>query len=395
MEVCHLTNALSKPGSTVRPWCCVMHHGNWVPNTTAGGSANGGLFWQNPQYYFTLLEVDSETANSRKTCSFVLSLMQKHQRRRGVNLAIALHIYPDLRVLRPVLCSPNYSTRREVVLRGSLPPGRYIIISSTVEANQKGAFLLRVLTEQGNAATPSRKPQPDSLPYSFPHEAALPSPKSIKQLFKKHCSKGLCKPVQLHNLLNEALQAGVLAGSENYLVLEHCKSLVVLMDVSLKSNVMSVTCHSQGNARLNWPDFQALWDKIRRWTDIFLIFDINKTNHLEYKEVGPALKKAELLVASHDDIRSRGPVLLPGAAVTLMGQDSLSMTYFCRWLLQARQAATLQSTSSSGSQTRSHKQTLVDSEEGNPILDGHAVGIRSGSSEVHPGEKTSVETILT
>jgi len=59
----------------------------------------------------------------------------------------------DLRVLRPVLCCPNYSTRREVVLRGALPPGRYIIISSTAVANQKGAFLLRVLTEQGNAAT--------------------------------------------------------------------------------------------------------------------------------------------------------------------------------------------------------------------------------------------------
>ncbi|XP_056296397.1 calpain-9 [Pseudoliparis swirei] len=298
MEVCHLINALSKPGSTMRPWCCVMHHGNWVPNTTAGGSANGGMFWQNPQYYFTLSEVDSGTANSHKNCSFVLSLMQKHQRRRGVNLAIALHIYPanskntylspeDLRVLRPVLCCPNYSTRREVVLRGSLPPGRYIIISSTAVANQKGAFLLRVLTEQGNAATLSRKPQLDSLPlteYSFPHEAALPSPKSIKQLFKKHCSnKGLCKPVHLHNLLNEALQGGVLAGSEKYLVLEHCKSLVVLMD-------------SQGNARLNWPDFQALWDKIRRWTDIFLIFDINKTHHLEYKEVAPALKKAGIMV---------------------------------------------------------------------------------------------------
>lgn len=58
----------------------------------------------------------------------------------------------DLSVLRPVLCSPHYSSRREVVLRGSLPPGRYIIIPSTAEPNKQGAFLLRVLTEQGNAA---------------------------------------------------------------------------------------------------------------------------------------------------------------------------------------------------------------------------------------------------
>lgn len=58
----------------------------------------------------------------------------------------------DLQAFRPVLFL-NYSMRREVVLRGSLPPGRYIIVPSTAEPNQPGAFLLRVLTEQGNAAT--------------------------------------------------------------------------------------------------------------------------------------------------------------------------------------------------------------------------------------------------
>lgn len=55
-------------------------------------------------------------------------------------------------MLRPVCCSPAYSSRREVVLRSSLPPGSYIIIPSTAEPNQQGQFLLRVLTEQGNKA---------------------------------------------------------------------------------------------------------------------------------------------------------------------------------------------------------------------------------------------------
>ncbi|XP_054458701.1 calpain-3 [Anoplopoma fimbria] len=297
MEVCHLTKGLSEPGSRVLPWSCVMHHGSWVPNISAGGPTQGGLFWQNPQYYFTLSEVDSDTANSKKMCSFVLALMQKNQRRMGINLAIALHIYPahtqntylspeDLRVSRPVRCSLKYSLRREVVLRSSLPPGRYIIIPSVAEANQRGEFLLRVLLEQGNAATPAQKP-PHEIPAltetPFPHQAALPSLKSIQQMFNKHCSKGLCKPAHLHDLLTEAIQGGVLAGSEKYLALEHCKSLVVLID-------------SQGNARLNWQDFQCLWTKIRRWTDIFLMFDKNKTKHLEYKEVAPALKEAGIMV---------------------------------------------------------------------------------------------------
>ncbi|XP_074497204.1 calpain-9 isoform X1 [Sebastes fasciatus] len=295
MEVCHLTEALSEG---VHPWCCIMHHGNWVPRITAGGSPQGGLFWQNPQFYFSLTEVDSGSANSKEKCSFILALMQKHQRRRGINLALALHVYSahpkntylspeELSALRPVLRSPHYSSRREVVLRGSLPPGHYIIVPSTAESNQQGAFLLRVLTEQGNAATPAQKPPQEIssvTELSFPHQAALPSPKSVKQLFRKHCNKkGLCKPVHLHNLLTEVIQGGVLAGSEKYLELEHCKSLVVLMD-------------DQGNARLSWPEFQSLWDKIRRWTDIFLVFDKNNTKLLEYKEVTPALKAAGIQV---------------------------------------------------------------------------------------------------
>ncbi|XP_030007070.1 calpain-9 isoform X2 [Sphaeramia orbicularis] len=297
MEVCHLTDALSESESGVKPWSSIIHHGNWVPNVSAGGPAHSGIFWQNPQFLFVLTEVDPNS--SKKTCSFILALMQKHQRRRGMNFSIALHIYPahlkntyltedNLRSRPPILCSPQYSSRREVVLRGSLPPGRYIIIPSTAESNQQGAFLLRVLTEPGNGASPAQKPGPQDTSSvtepSFPHQAALPSPKSARRLFEKHCNKkGFCKPVHLHNLLMEAIQGGVLKGSEKFLALEHCKSLVVLMD-------------SQGIAQLNWMDFQSLWDKIRRWTDIFLVFDKNKTQRLEYQEVAPALKAAGITV---------------------------------------------------------------------------------------------------
>lgn len=42
MEVCHLTDTLSNPGSGVRPWSCTMHHGTWVPSISAGGSVQGG-----------------------------------------------------------------------------------------------------------------------------------------------------------------------------------------------------------------------------------------------------------------------------------------------------------------------------------------------------------------
>uniref|UniRef100_A0A3P8V983 Zgc:85932 n=1 Tax=Cynoglossus semilaevis TaxID=244447 RepID=A0A3P8V983_CYNSE len=154
MEVCHLSENFCDSRSGVEPWYSIMLHGNWVPG-----------------FCLNLLEADDDDTTSQKTCSFVLALMQKHQRRRGTNMAIALHVYP---ATPPVLFCPNYSTRREVVLRGSLPLGRYIIIPFTAKPDQQGSFLLRVLTEEGNT--------------------------------------------------------------------------------------------TQGFARLNWEEFQSLWDKIKRWT---------------------------------------------------------------------------------------------------------------------------------
>ncbi|XP_072315955.1 calpain-9 isoform X2 [Eucyclogobius newberryi] len=293
MEVCHLTESPSQ-------WHCLMHHGIWVPSISAGGPAHSSLFWQNPQFPLELSKVGVSLETG--VCSFVLSLMQKHQRRRGIDLSMALHVYrahpqntylspSDLSSARPLLCSPKYSSRREVVLRDSLPPGRYIIIPSTAEVSQHGAFLLRVLTDQGKDASPAQKPATQDMSSvkkpSYPHEAALPSPKSTRRLFEKHSDKkGSCKPLHLYNFLKEAFQGGVLNGSEKFLSLEHCKSLVVLMD-------------TQGIAALNWPEFQALWDKIRKWTDIFLVFDKNKSQRLEYQEVGPALKAAGISV---DDV---------------------------------------------------------------------------------------------
>lgn len=292
MEVCHLVETQSNPNSGVQPWKCDQHHDAWMPGITAGGSSKSNLFWQNQQFLLALSEVDSVHGNRNRLCSFVVALMQKHQRINGNRLAVGLDIYRAhprntflsredlLRAYR--VCHVEHSTRREVVIRSALPPGRYIIIPSTLLPDQQGEFLLRVLTEPGSATTLAHKPGPEDV--SLIKESALPSLESIEQLFRKHSNKeGLCKPLHLHQLLTEAMQGGVLAGSEKYLSLEHCKSLVVLMDNEFK-------------AKLNWKDFQALWDKIRKWTDIFLVYDTNETHHLEYKEVEPALKAAGIVV---------------------------------------------------------------------------------------------------
>ncbi|KAF3847404.1 hypothetical protein F7725_020432 [Dissostichus mawsoni] len=183
LEVCHLTEPIDERGSSV-PWCNTMHHGNWVPYISAGGSVKEGSFWQNPQFYFTLSEVDSSTASTQKTCSFVLALMQKHQRRRGVDLNIALHIFPahpkntylspeDLSAQRPVLYSPSYSRRREAPSPGSLHHHPL-----NTRGQSAGSVPAAGADGEGQRCHPS-----------YRHQAALPSLKDIELLFMKHCNK--------------------------------------------------------------------------------------------------------------------------------------------------------------------------------------------------------------
>lgn len=62
----------------------------------------------------------------------------------------------------------------------------------------------------------------------------------------------------LRLLLN--LLCSVLAGSEKYLALEHCKSLVVLTDVSLKSYVTPITC-------MMYVCYYPYQSKLQNWID--------------------------------------------------------------------------------------------------------------------------------
>ncbi|XP_072525091.1 calpain-9 [Salminus brasiliensis] len=284
MEVCHLSDDTLSGGGACRPWTCTSYHGRW-------DSFSGA-----PQYQLTLLEEDDDPADPELTCSFLLALMQKHTRQRGILVPAQLSIYKarsenslltplDISLLRPVLSS-GVQQQREVVLRGRLAPGHYIIVPSASENLHSTEFLLRILTEKGNTAVPTQKPTPEkSIPSQTVTESlsVLPPTSQTQKLFKKHCKEGQCRPLQLYNLLTEAITGGVLAGSVEKLCLEHCRSFVVLMD-------------SRGRGQLDWIEFQALWDKFMKWTDIFMNFDTNRNRSLEFLEISPALKAAGLQV---------------------------------------------------------------------------------------------------
>ncbi|XP_051963675.1 calpain-9-like [Xyrauchen texanus] len=324
IEVCHLSDdTLNEGGAIKRPWQCTAHHGKWIPSLGP------------PQFNLTLLEEDDDPSDSEQTCLFLLALMQKHSRRRGL-LPVALQIFKarsehdflsprDVSQFSPVLSSVNdngYVPRRELVMRGRLAPGHYIIIPTT-ENSQPGEFLLRVLTEKGNnsISKPVERPAVHAnapiAPLS-PRLPGLPSTSEAKVLFVKHSTKGShCKPLDLHNLLTEAIAKGVFAGSEQKLSLEHCKSFVVLMD-------------TQGMGRLDLTEFLVLWDKLRRWTSIFMTFDKNKNKVLEYQEISPALSVAGIQVDEFIlqliGLRYTEPdmtVSFPGFLFLLMKLDSM------------------------------------------------------------------------
>ncbi|KAI4889878.1 hypothetical protein NFI96_029456 [Prochilodus magdalenae] len=326
MEVCHLSDdTLSAGGTAYRPWTCTSYHGRWDPFsstkvTVLRGEERRGeerrgeerrgeerrgeqrrgeerkIHSCAPQYHLTLLEEDDDPTDPELTCSFLLALMQKHTRQKGILLPAQLSIYKarsenalltslDVSLLRPVLCS-GFQQQREVVFRGCLAPGNYIIIPSTSEKMYSAEFLLRILTEKGNTTVPAQKPVTDKpiqakLVSDFP--SALPSTPNTRKLFLKHSKEGQCNPLQLYNLLTETIKEGVLAGAEKNLCLEHCRSFVVLMD-------------SRGRGQLDWEMFQALWDKFRKWTEIFMKFDLNKTRSLDFLEISPALTAAGLQV---------------------------------------------------------------------------------------------------
>ncbi|XP_043079493.1 calpain-3-like [Puntigrus tetrazona] len=82
IEVCHLSEETLSESGVKKPWKCTSHHGRWVS-------------WQGPpQYSLTLLEEDDDPSDPELTCSFLLALMQKHIRLKGMTLLkAALHIY--------------------------------------------------------------------------------------------------------------------------------------------------------------------------------------------------------------------------------------------------------------------------------------------------------------
>ncbi|ROJ25395.1 Calpain small subunit 1 [Anabarilius grahami] len=93
---------------------------------------------------------------------------------------------------------------------------------------------------------------------------------------------------------------------------------------------LNCTNQSQGMGRLDLTEFQALWEKLRKWTVIFMTFDKNKNQSLDYQEISPALSAAGIQVDEFIlqliGLRYTEPdmtVSFPGFLFLLMKLDSM------------------------------------------------------------------------
>ncbi|XP_072346053.1 calpain-9-like isoform X1 [Scyliorhinus torazame] len=300
VEICHLSlDQLSNPAGKLKPWQQMIYEGRWIRGFSAGGNLHhkDKYYWMNPQFKLSLFEEDDDPDDSEVACTFLVVLMQKHRRRmklRGVNfLYVGFDIfqgdpskayltYEDLQKAGPVLSVKEHKNSSEVMERGRLPPGHYIIIPSTADPNEEGEFLLRVFTEKGNTAAPAERNTSSDIPEDSPVLAPCPLPSAAesKELFDTFCgSDEAISALELQKLLAEILQKAGLNEKWDEFGLDACKSLVSLTD-------------RRGFGKMGFTEFSNLWSKICQWTRVFSQFDKNGSGAMDSQEMFGALQSA-------------------------------------------------------------------------------------------------------
>ncbi|XP_031469523.1 calpain-9 isoform X3 [Phasianus colchicus] len=293
VEICNLTpDALED--STAHKWEVTIHEGSWVRGSTAGGCRNFlDTFWTNPQIKLHLTEKD----DGQDDCTFIAALMQKDRRKLrklgAEMLSIGYSIYESpggdehlskdfFRYHASKARSKTYINLREVSDRFKLPPGDYILVPTTFEPHQEADFCLRIfsekkaITEDLDENVAIDLPEP---PNPTPSPQETEEEKQFRALFEQISGKDMeVAAEELEYVLNK-----VLKNTKNIkfkkLSLISCRNIISLMDTS-------------GNGKLEFSEFKVFWEKLKKWINIFLRFDFDKSGSMSSYELRSALKAA-------------------------------------------------------------------------------------------------------
>uniref|UniRef100_A0A663MY26 Calpain 9 n=1 Tax=Athene cunicularia TaxID=194338 RepID=A0A663MY26_ATHCN len=281
VEICNLTpDALED--STAHKWEVTIHQGSWVRGSTAGGCRNFlETFWTNPQIKLRLTEKDDGQDN----CTFIAALMQKDRRKLkklgAEMLTIGYSIYENpgrdghlgkdfFRYHPSKARSKTYINLREVSDRFKLPPGDYILVPTTFEPHQEADFCLRIFSEKKAITEDLDENVAIDLPEPLnptPSPQETEEEKQFRALFEQIAGKVSTKPLWVINIKFKNLS------------LISCRNIISLMDTS-------------GNGKLEFSEFKVFWEKMKKWINIFLQFDFDKSGSMSSYELRSALKAA-------------------------------------------------------------------------------------------------------
>lgn len=308
VEICNLNpDSLDPeecPEGCTKKWEMSVFEGEWVRGVTAGGCRNYlDTFWRNPQYTVTLTDVDE--GDDENKCTIIVALMQKNrrsQRHQGLEcLTIGFAVYrlPDYgHVPKPldlnffkynasVGRSQAFINLREVSARFKFEPGTYVIVPSTFEPDEEGEFLVRVFSEKCNNMAENDEDVgmgevDDRVKDVLPADPTPADP--VRDFFTRLAgSDGEVDWRELKEILDYAMREELKGQGFSEDV---CRSMVSMLD---KDN----------SGGLGFEEFKELWIDLRKWREVFRLYDTEGRGGIPAYHLRDALHSAGYTVNAH------------------------------------------------------------------------------------------------